>query len=51
MVVSYEAKNNWHARASSGLCDHYCELFARMAALKILILKCCNSATIAVSLT
>ena len=31
MVVSHEAK---HARASSGLCDHYSELFIWMAALK-----------------
>ena len=32
--VSREAKKKQHARASSGLCDHYSELFTRMAALK-----------------
>ena len=31
MVVSHEAK---HTCVSSGLCDHYSELFTRMAALK-----------------
>ena len=34
MVVSREAKKKQHARASSGLHDHYIELFTRMAALK-----------------
>ena len=34
MVVSHEAKKKQHARASSGLRDHYSELFTRMAALK-----------------
>ena len=34
MVVSREAKKKQHARASSSLCDHYSELFTRMAALK-----------------
>ena len=34
MVVSREAKKKQHARASSGLRDHYSELFTRMAALK-----------------
>ena len=34
MVVSREAKKKQHARASSGLRDHYGELFTRMAALK-----------------
>ena len=33
-VVSHEAKKKQHARASSGLRDHYSELFTRMAALK-----------------
>ena len=33
-VVSREAKKKRHARASSGLRDHYSELFTRMAALK-----------------
>ena len=33
-VVSREAKKKQHARASSGLRDHYSELFTRMAALK-----------------
>ena len=33
-VVSHEAKKKQHARASSGLCDHYSELFTRMASLK-----------------
>ena len=33
-VVSREAKKKKHARASSGLRDHYSELFTRMAALK-----------------
>ena len=47
-VVSREAKKKQHARASSGLRDHYSELFTRMAAL---ILKCYNSAIIVVTLT
>ena len=34
MVVSREAKKKQHARASSGLRDHYSELFTWMAALK-----------------
>ena len=33
-VVSRKAKKKQHARASSGLRDHYSELFTRMAALK-----------------
>ena len=33
-VVSREGKKKQHARASSGLRDHYSELFTRMAALK-----------------
>ena len=33
-VVSREAKKKQHIRASSGLRDHYSELFTRMAALK-----------------
>ena len=33
-VVSREAKKKQHARASSGIRDHYSELFTRMAALK-----------------
>ena len=33
-VVSREAKKKQHAHASSGLRDHYSELFTRMAALK-----------------
>ena len=33
-VVSREAKKKQHERASSGLRDHYSELFTRMAALK-----------------
>ena len=33
-VVSREAKKKQHARASSGLHDHYSELFTRMSALK-----------------
>ena len=33
-VVSREAKKKQHARASSGLRDHYSELFTQMAALK-----------------
>ena len=33
-VVSREAKKKQHARASSGLRDHYSELFTRMAAFK-----------------
>ena len=33
-VVSREAKKKQHARASSGLRDHYSELFTRIAALK-----------------
>ena len=32
-IVSREAKKKQHARASSGLRDHYSELFTRMAAL------------------
>ena len=38
-VVSREAKKKQHACASSGLRDHYSELFTRMATVK---LKCCN---------
>ena len=34
MVVIREAKKKQHACASSGLRDHYSELFTRMAALK-----------------
>ena len=33
-VVSREAKKKQHVCASSGPCDHYSELFTRMAALK-----------------
>ena len=33
-VVSREAKKKQHARAFSGLRDHYIELFTQMAALK-----------------
>ena len=33
-VVSREAKKKQYARVSSGLHDHYSELFTRMAALK-----------------
>ena len=33
-VVSREAKKKQHARASSGLRNHYSELFTRMEALK-----------------
>ena len=33
-VVSREAKKKQHVRTSSGLRDHYSELFTRMAALK-----------------
>ena len=32
-VVSREAKKKQHAYASSGQCDHYSELFARMDGL------------------
>ena len=35
MVVSREAKKEQHACMSFSLRDHYNELFARMAALKI----------------
>ena len=34
MVVSREAKKKQHAPTSSGLRDHYSELFTQMAALK-----------------
>ena len=34
MVVSREAKKKQHTRVSSGLRDHYSELFTRMGALK-----------------
>ena len=34
--MSCEAKKKKHACASSGLHDHYSELFTRMAALKLL---------------
>ena len=34
MVVSHEAKKKQRARLSSGLRNHYSELFTRMAALK-----------------
>ena len=34
MVVSRKVKNKQHVHVSSGLCDHYSELFTRMAALK-----------------
>ena len=34
MVVSREAKKKQHVCTSSGLRDHYSELFTRMAALK-----------------
>ena len=46
-VVSREAKKKQHACVSSGPCDHYCELFTRMAALKFesavtqLLQQCC----------
>ena len=33
-IVGYEAKKKQYARASSGLRDHYSELFIWMAALK-----------------
>ena len=33
-ALSREAKKKHHVCASSGLCDHYSELFTRMAALK-----------------
>ena len=33
MVVSREAKKKQHARVSSGLHDHYSDLFTRIAAL------------------
>ena len=33
-VVSHKAKKKQHARTSSGLYDHYSELFTQMAALK-----------------
>ena len=33
-VVSHEAKKKQHIFTSSGLCDHYGELFTQMAALK-----------------
>ena len=33
-VVSHKAKKKQHACASSGLRDHYSELFTQMAALK-----------------
>ena len=32
-VVSHAAKKKQHAHTSSGLCDHYSELFTWMAAL------------------
>ena len=35
-VVSHEAQKKQHACVSSGLRDHYSELFTRMAALKFL---------------
>ena len=35
-VVSREAKKKQHAHASSGQCDHYSELFARMDGLNFL---------------
>ena len=34
MVVSCEAKKKQHAYTSSGLCDHYSELFTCTAVLK-----------------
>ena len=34
MVVSHEAKKKQHAHTSSGIHDHFNELFTRMAALK-----------------
>ena len=34
MVVNHKVKKKQHACASSGLCDHYSELFTQMAALK-----------------
>ena len=34
--MSHEAKKKQHACASSGLRDHYSELFTRMAAVKLL---------------
>ena len=34
MVVSCEAKKKQHARMSSGLRDHYSELFTQMAAIE-----------------
>ena len=33
-IVSHEAKKKQHVQTSSGLCDHYSELFTQMAALK-----------------
>ena len=41
-VMSREAKR-LHVHVSSGLCDHYNELFTWMVALNF---KCCISATI-----
>ena len=35
MVASREAKKEQHASPSSGLRDHYSELFTQMAALKV----------------
>ena len=35
VVVSHKAKKKQHVWASSGLCDHYSELFTWMAALKL----------------
>ena len=37
-VVSRKAKKKQHARASSGLRDHYSELFTRMAAINFKML-------------
>ena len=34
MVVSHKAKKKQHAHVSSGLRDHYSELFTQLAALK-----------------
>ena len=48
-VVSREAKKKQHARESSGLQDHYSELFTWMAALKFE--NAITQATIAVLFT
>ena len=35
MEMSRKAKKKQYAHASSGLCDHYSELFTRMTAVKL----------------